>query len=141
MFVTTGEFQSVENNPEGIRTAIRFIRKFKPGKRAFLRDHNTLPAICEARYLGFDKIDKDTFFPIKGKPLTIQTLLMDDKWVNEFIDGPLLIARLCPVDYHRFHFPDEGNKLAEYRLRGPLHSVNPLALNWKPEILIVAGGK
>lgn len=28
----TGEFQSVENNPEGIRTAIRFIRKFKPDR-------------------------------------------------------------------------------------------------------------
>ena len=28
----TGEFQSVENNPEGIRTAIRFIRKFKPNR-------------------------------------------------------------------------------------------------------------
>ena len=28
----TGEFQSVENNPEGIRSAIRFIRKFKPNR-------------------------------------------------------------------------------------------------------------
>jgi len=28
----TGEFQSVENNPGGIRTAIRFIRKFKPDR-------------------------------------------------------------------------------------------------------------
>ena len=26
----SGEFQSVENNPDGIRVAIRFIRKFKP---------------------------------------------------------------------------------------------------------------
>tara|TARA_R110002096_G_C14478244_1_gene713635 strand:+ start:144 stop:1094 length:951 start_codon:yes stop_codon:yes gene_type:complete len=27
-----GEFQSFDNNPEGIRTAIRFIRKFKPDR-------------------------------------------------------------------------------------------------------------
>ena len=48
----------------------------------------------------------------------------------------LFIARLCPVDYHRFHFPDDGHYLDLYRIPGRLHSVNPMALKAKGDILI-----
>jgi len=39
-----------------------------------------------------------------------------------------MIARLCPVDYHRFHFPDDCKILDSYRIHGKFHSVNPVAL-------------
>jgi phosphatidylserine decarboxylase len=48
----------------------------------------------------------------------------------------LLLARLCPVDYHRFHFPDNGQVVEDYRIHGLFHSVNPLALKVKPDIFI-----
>jgi phosphatidylserine decarboxylase len=46
------------------------------------------------------------------------------------------VARLCPVDYHRFHFPDDGRILDHYRIPGFYHSVNPLALKKKSDIFI-----
>ncbi|MDB4404269.1 phosphatidylserine decarboxylase, partial [Akkermansiaceae bacterium] len=42
--------------------------------------------------------------------------------------SPLLLSRLCPVDYHRFHFPCAGIPGETRVLNGPLFSVSPLAL-------------
>jgi phosphatidylserine decarboxylase len=55
--------------------------------------------------------------------------------MRRFDGGPGFIARLCPVDYHRFHFPDSGKVISETRLTGPLHSVNPVALAARGDLL------
>ena len=47
---------------------------------------------------------------------------------QRFADGPLVLSRLCPVDYHRFHFPAAGTPGAPHLLDGPLFSVSPIAL-------------
>lgn len=112
-----------------------FIRQFKAGQRNFTRASNLMPAACEARYLAFAAVDQHMTFPIKGKHYTAKELLGKKEWSDKFDGGPLLIARLAPVDYHRFHFMDEGVVLDHYRVSGPLHSVNPIALSEYPEIL------
>jgi phosphatidylserine decarboxylase len=53
---------------------------------------------------------------------------------RSFQGGSLLIARLCPLDYHRFHYPDDGRTWDSYRVHGALHSVNPLALKFRSDI-------
>ena len=40
----------------------------------------------------------------------------------------MVIARLCPIDYHRFHFPFSCTPSKSTLLNGALFSVNPLAL-------------
>src|SRR5690606_11137407 len=42
--------------------------------------------------------------------------------------GTLIFSRLCPVDYHRFHFPVAGIPSAPKLIKGSLYSVNPIAL-------------
>lgn len=113
-----------------------FIRAFKPGKRIFPTEQNQLGAPAEARYYGHEKITDDLTIPVKGKDLKADKLLQNDKWNNYFKNGPLLIARLCPVDYHRYHYPDNGTTLDHYQIAGEFHSVNPLALKSKSDILI-----
>ena len=44
-------------------------------------------------------------------------------------------SRLCPVDYHRFHFPVSGVHGNARLINGPLYSVNPLALRDRLAIL------
>ena len=111
-----------------------FIRKFKPGQRSFVSDAEVLPAFAEGRYLGFEKITPDLRFPVKGSFLSALALTGDLNVAKDFHNGPLLIARLCPVDYHRFHYPDEGLTAKVYRLSGDLYSVNPVALERKSDI-------
>lgn len=112
-----------------------FIRKYKPGIRNFESDPTLLPAFAEGRYFGFESVARETPLPVKGATLNIEALLGDSPLVQSFKGGPGFIARLCPVDYHRFHFPDDGRILYSTRLHGPLHSVNPIALKSKGDIL------
>jgi len=111
-----------------------FIRRFKPDARPFTPAPHELPAPAEARYLAWDEISPSQTFPVKGQHLAANALL-GKQYAEPFARGPLLLARLCPVDYHRFHFPDDGRILESYRQRGRLHSVNPWALAAKSDIL------
>ena len=113
-----------------------FIRNFKCGARPFTDKENELAAFAEARYLGFAAIDPKQSFPVKGMDLSISTLMDSFELSNPFVGGPCLIARLCPVDYHRFHFPCDGTYLKYYKVPGKLHSVNPLALKSRSDIFV-----
>jgi phosphatidylserine decarboxylase len=111
-----------------------FIRKFKPGARPSVSDPSQMSAFSEARYFGYESISPDQKIPVKGEFLSAEALLADQTLAERFEHGPLLLARLCPVDYHRFHFPDDGQYETHYRVAGRLHSVNPLALRFRGDI-------
>lgn len=112
-----------------------FIRKFRPGARSFVTVPSLMPAFAEGKYFAYRRMSDQESYHIKGNNLTISAMLQNSRWENCFCDGPMLIARLCPVDYHRFHFPDDGEIIDYYRLPGPLHSVNPVALRSKVNVL------
>lgn len=113
-----------------------FIRKFKTGKRKFVSDESQMPAFCEARYYAYDAIHDDLKIPVKGNFLNAIDLINDPELAAPFVGGPLLLARLCPVDYHRYHYPDHGKTTKSFSVHGEFHSVNPLALKFKEDIFI-----
>ena len=72
----------------------------------------------------------------RGAKFTLAALLGDDALAKKFAGGAMLISRLCPVDYHRFHFPVSG-KVGESRLiNGWLYSVSPVALRRNVNYLV-----
>jgi phosphatidylserine decarboxylase len=111
-----------------------FVRKFRAGARTWV-DAPHMAAFAEARYLAWTSIEDDQTFPVKGDHLSASSLMDNDELAREFAGGPLLLARLCPVDYHRFHYPDTGRVLHSYRAHGAYHSVNPVALKAKSDVL------
>ena len=113
-----------------------FIRKFKPSIRKFAENPANLAAFAEARYLAFEKIQSTQKFPVKGQFLSATALLGSAEKAKPFQGGPLLLARLCPTDYHRFHFPDSGRVLEAYSLNGKLHSVNPVAIAQREDVFV-----
>lgn len=113
-----------------------FIRKFRLGKRSFVTETNRMPAFAEARYVGFEAIEEKRLYPVKGNYLLAKDLVGNEQVAKIFEGGPLLIARLCPVDYHRYHYPDSGKVLDNFRMPGAYDSVNPLALKYKNQIFI-----
>lgn len=113
-----------------------FIRRFKLGKRNFVTEPHRMPAFAEARYVGFDAISEKGLYPVKGHFLLAKDLIGNDQVGKIFEGGPLLIARLCPVDYHRYHYPDNGKVLDNFRVPGAYDSVNPFALKYKNQIFI-----
>ncbi len=111
-----------------------FIRTFTEGARSFVDKVHILPAFCEGRYLGFDSLENIKNFPVKGEYINIQSLIQRD--YPEFKKGPILICRLAPVDYHHFHFPDEGNIMESFRIEGNLNSVTPFSLKSNNDVFI-----
>lgn len=111
-----------------------FARRFIAGARPFVQDPNVMPAFAEARYFAWNEISPATQFPIKGQMLNVLRVLGSEDRARPFLGGPVLLARLCPVDYHRFHFPDAGTVKFHARIPGRLHSVNPLAVKVRPDV-------
>jgi phosphatidylserine decarboxylase len=111
-----------------------FIRKFRPGKRVFASEPGRMPAFAEARYLDWERVTDYQLFPVKGRYMTAEMLLGGTTYSPDFEGGPLMIARLCPVDYHRYHYPDAGATRAHFPVHGKFHSVNPAALRYSDEI-------
>lgn len=113
-----------------------FLRKFKEGQRTFPKSQDSFGAFAEGRVLAFDKIKEDHKYPVKGEFLTPQMLLGNTNISKEFIGGPIIIIRLCPIDYHHFHYPVDGKILNRYKLTGNYHSVNVLALKNRGDIFV-----
>ncbi|MBU6153306.1 MAG: phosphatidylserine decarboxylase [Bdellovibrionales bacterium] len=113
-----------------------FIRKFKAGKRPFSQADRDFCAGAEARYYVFPELKPRQKFDVKGIEIDLEELLRDSELAQEFVGGCMILARLCPVDYHRFHFPFSGLLTRHYRIAGGLHSVNPVAIEATPKVFL-----
>ena len=107
-----------------------FTRKLKDGARPLAHDDASLLSPADCRMLVYPQLSGDFCIPVKGARFSVAELLGAEgaDLVEEFKGGSLCICRLCPADYHRYHFPAGGQLLKTWRLRGKYHSVNPLAL-------------
>ncbi len=105
-----------------------FIRKLKPACRPIAKDPHVLALPADGRYLAYENLKTAGGFFIKGRTLSLEKLLNDDALFQKYQEGSLLMARLCPTDYHRYHFPCDCTPSATRQINGPLFSVNPIAL-------------
>lgn len=103
-----------------------FYRKLKPEARPIAEAPIVFPA--DGRHLGFPNIDEIEGFFIKGQQFNLDALLDDAALSEKFRGGTLVLSRLCPVDYHRYHFPVSGTASLTKLINGPLFSVSPIAL-------------
>lgn len=143
-FVERFEIQMEDFLPEEGRSAESpystfnqfFTRRVTKTARPFA-EAPRFPAPCDARYFAYNELNDAVSIPVKGAFFKASALLRNEEWQSHFEDGPGFIARLCPVDYHRFHFPDDGEVLASWRIPGALHSVNPWALAFRQDIFML----
>lgn len=112
-----------------------FIRKLKPERRPIDRrpEIATLPA--DGRYLVYPDLQKVDGFYIKDQQFDLGAFLQEEAWGKRYSEGSMAIVRLCPTDYHRFHFPVNGKALETRNIPGTLYSVNPIALAKRLPIL------
>lgn len=103
-----------------------FYRKLKPAARPIDSAPVVFPA--DGRHLGFPDISAIDSFFVKGQCFDLAALLDNAALAAKYAKGSLVLSRLCPVDYHRFHFPAAGVPSATRPLNGLLFSVSPIAL-------------
>ena len=113
-----------------------FTRRVTETARPFAQAEQ-FPAPCDARYFAYASLNDEVSIPVKGSFFKASALLNHPEWSRVFDQGPGFIARLCPVDYHRFHFRDAGHTIDSWRITGALHSVNPWALAFREDIFMI----
>jgi phosphatidylserine decarboxylase len=111
-----------------------FHRKLKPGARPVDPAPDSVVFPTDGRHLAFADITGETNFFIKGQSFDLERFLGDAGLAKRYDGGPMLLSRLCPVDYHRFHFPCAGEVGIPRFINGWLYSVNPIALITRPSI-------
>lgn len=113
-----------------------FYRQLKPGARPIAAGERVAVFPADGRHLAFPDVDAATGFYVKGAKFSVASLLADDALARKFTGGAMLISRLCPVDYHRFHFPVGGRAGEPRRINGWLYSVSPIALRQNIRFLV-----
>ncbi len=110
-----------------------FTRKLKDDARPVDTSLNIVISPADGKIMAYADISNSDFI-IKGFRFDVSSFLDDPVLAQKYLEGTLIIIRLAPVDYHRFHFPVSGNLSPNKKIEGDYYSVNPFALRKKAEI-------
>jgi phosphatidylserine decarboxylase len=120
-----------------------FYRRLKKDVRPIDPGEDVAVFPADGRHLVFPNVDTVDGFYVKGTKFSLAELfgeesLPDEQRVNarRFAGGAMVISRLCPVDYHRFHFPCAGVPSQPKLIKGELYSVSPIALRQRVKYLV-----
>lgn len=128
--------QELLDPPEFYRTFNEFFyRKLRAEARPVDPDPTSVVFPADGRHFGFEHIGSQAGIFAKGEIFDLEELLQSAELAGRYRAGTLVISRLCPVDYHRFHFPVAGIPGPTRLIEGPLFSVNPIALRQDIRIL------
>lgn len=113
-----------------------FTRHLKEGARP-IGDGVVSPA--DGRLMLYLNADENLPFPLKGATRSLKEVFSHNS-TPSFLPSStsrydIAVIRLAPVDYHRFHFPTDGEIEGDTAvIPGKYHSVNPIALITYPDV-------
>lgn len=105
-----------------------FIRELTPEARPIDMNPEALISPGDGKLLAYENIDMNNIVQVKGITYSLKELLQNEEVASRYENGTCLILRLCPTDYHRFHFLDSGVCEETTKIKGYYYSVNPVAL-------------
>lgn len=124
--IDMAEYESLDGNYSSFNEF--FIRALNPGARVMDKSKNVLISPCDGKISAYENINLEDLVQVKGLSYSLKELLKDNEIYNLYHGGTCLIFRLCPTDYHRFHFFDDGVCGDTTKIKGHYYSVNPIAL-------------
>ena len=89
---------------------------------------------ADGKVLVYPQIAAEDVLPVKSNQLSARELLAEAIDPTPYHGGAALVVRLAPYDYHRFHFPADGQVGQTQWIDGTYHSVNPIALARVPDV-------
>ncbi len=107
-----------------------FTRRLRDGARKIETDRSILISPADAKLLVYN-IDDDLRMNVKGRTYTLEEILADDKYCEEYSGGYCLVYRLCVDDLHRYCFIDDGRLKGRKTIKGKLHTVSSLSADYK----------
>ncbi len=104
-----------------------FTRHLVDGARPIDQAPGVLIAPCDGRVQSSGFIEGGTLLQAKGRPYALADLLCDPSAQQRFEGGRYVTLYLSPRDYHRVHFPDDGQVTGFAHVPGALYTVAPRA--------------
>lgn len=108
-----------------------FIRKLKPGTRLINQNRSSVVSPADGKIFIYYRMKGDDVFYVKGYQFSLYNLIKNKKIAKRFENSTIMIIRLGPADYHRFHFPADGVPEKVKSIRGSYYSVSPISLRRK----------
>lgn len=106
-----------------------FYRKVKISSRNINMNDNILVSPGDGKILAFKNININQIIQVKGYTYSLEELIGNHNFAENYQGGSILVLRLCPTDYHRFHFIDSGTCDSPNKINGFYYSVSPIALS------------
>ena len=103
-----------------------FTRKIKAEERPVEMDEEVLISPCDGKVSVYPICEKGKF-EIKHTAYTAEQLLQDAHLAKHYYGGWIYILRLTVDDYHRYCYVADGIKSSQKKIKGILHTVNPVA--------------
>ena len=108
-----------------------FTRKIKAEQRPINEQKNVLISPSDGKVTAYPITQKGRFW-IKHTQYTAAQLLKDERLAERYMGGWIYVIRLTVDDYHRYCYVADGRKSRQRKIRGVLHTVNPVANDYYP---------
>ena len=108
-----------------------FTRKIKVEQRPITDQKNVLISPSDGKVTAYPITQKGRFW-IKHTQYTAAQLLKDERLAERYMGGWIYVIRLTVDDYHRYCYVADGRKSKQRKIRGVLHTVNPVANDYYP---------
>lgn len=108
-----------------------FTRKIKAEQRPINEQKNVLISPSDGKVTVYPITQKGRFW-IKHTQYTAAQLLKDERLAERYMGGWIYVIRLTVDDYHRYCYVADGQKSRQRKIRGVLHTVNPVANDYYP---------
>ena len=97
-----------------------FAREIKESARPIAEPGNerVVSSLADCRLTTYPTIDAAKKYWIKGFGFTLPKLLGSADLAHYFKEGSILIHRLAPQDYHRWHAPTSGTVVSIMEIPG-----------------------
>lgn len=105
-----------------------FIRKIDLRKRPVNQNPEVCVTPADGRIFVYPSIEANSEFYIKRNKFNLREFLRDDKLVNLYSGGSMLITRLYLTDYHHFHFPTKGYVSEPKAIKGKYYTSTSYSL-------------
>jgi len=104
-----------------------FIREIKPESHPVDSDSDTIVSPADSKVLVVENVQKETSFFVKNSIINLEKLLKNKVLAESYYGGTIMVFRLAPYDYHRFHVPYDCDMSQVISIKGRYESVNPTA--------------
>ncbi len=108
-----------------------FTRKIKAEQRPINEQKNILISPSDGKVTAYP-ITQEGRFWIKHTQYSAAQLLKDERLAERYMGGWIYVIRLTVDDYHRYCYVADGRKSRQRKIRGVLHTVNPVANDYYP---------